>query len=243
MKYQPRLDSGTLLKRYKRFLADVELENGEHITIHCPNTGAMTGCAEPGVKVYFSTSDNKKRKYPNTFELSSNSHGHLIGVNTAKANHIVKEAIESGLVSELKGYEQLATEVKYGSENSRIDIKLTDPNRSDCYIEIKSTTLLLDADNNLGGFPDAVTTRGQKHLRELAEVVEQGDRAVLVFLVQHTGIKRVTVAAHIDPTYAEQLQKAYAAGVEILVLHTHITPDEIKVISSSEFVWPNKPAN
>ena len=243
MQYQPPLESATLIKRYKRFLADVELANGEQITIHCPNTGAMTGCAEPGAQVFFSTSDNKKRKYPNTFELSSNSHGHLIGVNTGKANHIVKEAIESGLVNELNGYEQLATEVKYGSENSRIDIKLTDPNRPDCYIEIKSTTLLLDADNNLGGFPDAVTTRGQKHLRELAEVVEQGDRAVLVFLVQHTGIKRVTVAAQIDPTYAEQLQKAHAAGVEILVLHTHITQDEIKVISSSDFEWPQQLTN
>ena len=239
MKYQPSLDSGKLIKRYKRFLADVTLESGEQITIHCPNTGAMTGCAEPGVAVYFSTSDNKKRKYPNTFELSSNKHGHLIGVNTGKANHLVKEAIEAGNVEALTGYQNLATEVKYGNENSRIDIMLTDDNKADCYIEIKSTTLLLDAKQGLGAFPDAVTTRGQKHLRELMEMVELGHRAVLVFLVQHTGITRVTVAEQIDPTYAEQLKKAYAAGVEILVLHTHITPDEIKVISTSEFAWPN----
>ena len=238
MKYQPSLESGKLIKRYKRFLADVELDSGQQITIHCPNTGAMTGCAEPGVQVYFSTSDNKKRKYPNTFELSSNPQGDLIGVNTGKANHLVKEAIESNSVEQLSGYETLATEVKYGSENSRIDIKLSDPNKADCYIEIKSTTLLLDNKTGLGGFPDAVTTRGQKHLRELAEVAESGNRAVLVFLVQHTGIKSVTVAEQIDPTYAKELKKAYAVGVEILVLHTHISQDEIKVISTSEFVWP-----
>ena len=239
MKYQPSLNSGQLIKRYKRFLTDVKLDSGEEITIHCPNTGSMTGCAEPGVQVYFSTSDNKKRKYPNTFELSSNQHGHLIGVNTGKANHLVKEAIEEDIVAALSGYQTLSTEVKYGSENSRIDILLTDDEKPDCYIEIKSTTLLLDAKQELGAFPDAVTTRGQKHLRELMEMVEQGHRAVLVFLVQHTGIKSVTVAEQIDPTYAEQLKKAHAAGVEILVLHTHITPDEIKVVSTSEFVWPN----
>lgn len=239
MKYQPSLDSGTLIKRYKRFLADVELKSGQQITIHCPNTGSMTGCAEPGVPVYFSTSENKKRKYPNTFELSSNSHGHLIGVNTGQANYLVKEAIEEGVIEALSGYQSLATEVKYGNENSRIDIMLSDSNKPDCFIEIKSTTLLLDAEQGLGAFPDAVTTRGQKHLRELMEMIEQGNRAVLVFLVQHTGIKTVTVAEQIDPTYAEQLKKAYAAGVEILVMHTHITPDEIKVVSTSEFVWPN----
>jgi len=238
MKYQPRLESGKLIKRYKRFLTDVELSSGEEITIHCPNTGGMTGCAEPGVKIYFSTSDNKKRKYPHTFELSSNQHGHLIGVNTGKANHLVKEAIEQNVITELAGYQTLATEVKYGSENSRIDIKLSDPNKADCYVEIKSTTLLLDVDSGLGAFPDTVTTRGQKHLRELIEVVEQGDRAVLVFLVQHSGISKVTVANHIDPDYAEQLKKADETGVEILVMHTHITPDEIKVVSTSDFVWP-----
>lgn len=239
MIYQPSLDSGKLIKRYKRFLADVELNSGEQLTIHCPNTGSMTGCAEPGVKVYFSTSDNKKRKYPNTFELSSNAHGHVIGVNTGKANHLVKEAIEAGVVDTLSGYQTLATEVKYGSENSRIDILLSDDSKPDCFIEVKSTTLLLDAEKGLGAFPDAVTTRGQKHLRELIEMTEQGNRAVLVFLVQHTGIKSVTVAEQIDPTYAEQLKKAYASGVEILVLHTHITPDEIKVVSISNFVWSN----
>ena len=239
MKYQPSLGSGKLIKRYKRFLADVELANGEQITIHCPNTGAMTGCAEPGVDVYFSTSDNKKRKYPNTFELSSTHKGDLIGVNTSKANHLVKEAIEQDKVAALSGYACLATEVKYGSENSRIDILLTDANKADCYVEIKSTTLLLNEETGLGAFPDAVTTRGQKHLRELMEMVEQGHRAVLLFLVQHTGIQSVTVADQVDPAYAEQLSKAFDVGVEILVMHTHITPSEIYVSHCTEFQWPN----
>lgn len=237
MQYSPTLQTATLIKRYKRFLADVTLPSGEEITIHCPNTGAMTGCAEPGVTIYFSTSDNKKRKYPNTFELSSNSFGHTIGVNTGKANHIVKEAIENNIISELNGYQDLRTEVKYGSENSRIDILLSDESKGDCYIEIKSTTLLIDADQKLGAFPDAVTSRGQKHLRELIEMKQNGHRAVLVFLVQHSGIEKVTVAQQIDPQYAEQLKKASDAGVEILVVHTHITAQEITASHTSQFHW------
>ena len=237
MQYSQPLQPATLIKRYKRFLTDITLPNGEEVTIHCPNTGAMTGCAEPGVTIYYSTSDNAKRKYPNTFELSSNSHGHMIGVNTAKANHIVKEAIENNEVEALTGYQTLNTEIKYGSENSRIDILLTDEQKKDCYIEVKSTTLLLDASSGLGAFPDAVTTRGQKHLRELIQMVEQGHRAVLVFLAQHTGIKKVTVASEIDPKYAQELKKAQHAGVEILVLHTHISEIENRVVATSQFCW------
>ena len=243
MQYSPALQSAKLIKRYKRFLTDIELTTGEQITIHCPNTGAMTGCAEPGVTIYYSTSDNKKRKYPHTFELSSNKLNQNIGVNTGKANHIVKEAIENGIIKELTNYKELRTEVKYGNENSRIDILLSDGDSSiherkaDCYIEIKSTTLLLDAEQGLGAFPDAVTSRGQKHLRELIEMKQDGHRAVLIFLVQHTGIKKVTVAQHIDPQYAKQLKKAVNAGVEILVVHTHITPQEIKATHTSDFCW------
>lgn len=243
MKYSPALQSAKLIKRYKRFLADVELPNGDEMTIHCPNTGAMTGCAEPSVAVYYSTSDNKKRKYPHTFELSSNQQGHIIGVNTGKANHIVKEAIENDVIKELTGYKELRTEVKYGSENSRIDILLSDGdssiqgNKADCFIEIKSTTLLVDNEQGLGAFPDAVTSRGLKHLRELIEMKQNGHRAVLVFLVQHTGITKVTVAHEIDPQYAEQLKKASDSGVEILVVHTHITAQEIVVSHTSDFHW------
>lgn len=232
------LQPATLIKRYKRFLADITTPDGEQITIHCPNTGAMTGCAEPGFGVYYSTSDNAKRKYPNTFELSVNHLGHFIGVNSAKANEHVVAAIQQGKVPKLTGYDVLQTEVKYGQENSRIDIKLSDANKPDCYIEVKSATLLLDEKTGLGAFPDAVTTRGQKHIRELVEMVNGGNRAVLLFLVQHTGIKKMTVAKDIDPKYAEELKKAVDAGVEIMVLHTHIDPQHIYVTCPGTFCWP-----
>lgn len=237
MKHSSPLEKGTLIKRYKRFLADVETENGEMITIHCPNTGAMTGCAEPGFTVYFSTSDNPKRKYPNTFELAQNHLGDFIGINTTRANHVVKEAILNGLMPSLNDYAELKTEVKYGNENSRIDILLTDKNKPDCYIEVKSTTLLLDEQSGLGAFPDAVTTRGQKHIRELAEMIQQGHRGVLVFLVQHTGIDSMKVADTVDAKYAEELKKAFLAGLEIIVLHTKIDVDGITANYTSEFQW------
>lgn len=248
MQHSSPLTKGRLIKRYKRFLADVETQSGEVITIHCPNTGAMTGCAEPGYTVYYSTSDNPKRKYPNTFELAQNHLGHLIGINTTRANHVVKEAILNGLIPSLNDYAELKTEVKYGNENSRIDILLTDDNsitsnksinnkKPVCYIEVKSTTLLLDEKNGLGAFPDAVTTRGQKHIRELVEMIQQGHRGVLVFLVQHTGIESVKVADTVDAKYAEELKKAFLAGLEIIVLHTKIDVDGIVANYTSEFQW------
>ncbi len=170
MKFEPRLEAATLVKRYKRFLADITLPDGSERTIHCANTGAMTGCADAGNTVWYSTSDNPKRKYPNSWELSETAAGHKICINTARANQLAVEAIESGVIEELQGYDQLQTEVKYGSENSRIDILLNSKSRPNCYIEVKSVTLLDDHVEGKGYFPDAVTTRGQKHLRELSEV-------------------------------------------------------------------------
>lgn len=242
MQHTSPLLTGTLVKRYKRFLADVITESGDEITIHCPNTGAMTGCAEPGYTVYYSQSDNPKRKYPHTFELAQNHLGHFIGINTTKANHVVVEAIKLGLIDSLNGYTELQTEVKYGNENSRIDILLQSPacsksGEQQCFVEVKSTTLLLDEKNGLGAFPDAVTTRGQKHLRELTEVIQQGHRGVLVFLVQHTGIKTMTVAQHIDAKYAEELKTAVNAGLEIIVLHTQIDLNGITATKTSLFQW------
>lgn len=230
-----QLTKSKLIKRYKRFLADVELENGEVITIHCPNTGAMTGCAEPGFTAYFSTSDNPKRKYPNTFELVQNHRGEFIGVNTIRANQLVFNAIIDNKVPELSGYSKIYSEVKYGEQNSRIDLLLTDDSQPNCYIEVKSTTLLLDDKQGIGAFPDAVTLRGQKHLEELIHIKSKGYRAVLVFLVQHTGIKQITVARHIDPKYAKLLAKAVQSGVEILVMHTHIDANSSYVSHTSEF--------
>jgi sugar fermentation stimulation protein A len=226
MKFAEPLGEATLIRRYKRFLADVELTDGTQMTIHCPNTGSMKNCAEPGYGVWYSTSNNAKRKYLNTWELASTEAGHMIGINTGMANRLVEEAINAENIAGLSGYETLKREVKYGQENSRIDLLLTGPNRPDCYIEVKSVTLLVDGQ---GFFPDAVSTRGQKHLRELAEIARGGDRAVLFFCVQHTGIESVCVAAEIDPDYAAEMHRAQAAGVEVICYRCAISPEELSI--------------
>lgn len=224
MQFTPPLQRATLLRRYKRFLADVELPGGQQLTVHCPNTGSMKNCGAPGDTVWLSTSDNPKRKYQLSWELTQTAAGERICVNTARANTLCEEAINSGVISELQGYARLRREVRYGAENSRIDVLLTEGSAPDCYIEVKSCTLLEDG---MGYFPDAVSTRGQKHLRELMSVRQQGYRAVLLFAVLHTGIQCVQGAAHIDPAYAELLEEARAQGVEILSYRADITPGEI----------------
>ncbi len=212
MKFDPPLQSGVLIQRYKRFLADVRLDSGEQITLHCPNTGSMKNCAEPGWRVWFSDSGNDQRKYRHTWELVQNDAGALIGVNTGRANALVKEALAAGVIPSLQGYQQIRAEVKYGAENSRIDL-LLDGSSGTCFIEIKSVTL---GEAATGYFPDAVTERGRKHLRELMQVVADGQRAVLFFCVQHTGVECVRPADHIDPAYGKQLREAAQAGVEIM---------------------------
>lgn len=220
------LTQAKLIKRYKRFLADVELVDGSVITIHCPNTGSMKHCLFPEHSIWFSTSDNPKRKYPNTWELAQTDEGHLIGINTGRANSLAEEAINEGVIPELTGYQHLKREVKYGEENSRIDILLTDEKKSDCFIEVKSCTLL---DQGSGFFPDSVTTRGQKHLRELMAMCDAGHRAVLLFIVQHSGIEAVSPAFHIDEQYAELFIQAQEAGVEMLAYSAKMSPNEVKV--------------
>ncbi len=237
MIFSPPLQPATLIKRYKRFLTDVTLPNGEVKTMHCANTGAMTGCADVGNQIWYSTSDNLKRKYPNSWELSVNPQGDMICINTARANAFVVEAIEKQRIAELTGYDVLRTEVKYGNENSRIDILLQDDNRSDCYIEVKSVTLLQpEYGAGQGFFPDAVTTRGQKHLRELIEMVEQGHRAVLFFAVLHTGIEKVSAAHHIDADYSQLLKQAKEAGVEVICYQADISPQQIELRAAIEFI-------
>ncbi|KJY83736.1 transcriptional regulator [Vibrio galatheae] len=235
MKFTPPLDSAILIKRYKRFLADITLDDDSERTIHCANTGAMTGCATPGNKVWYSTSDNPKRKYPNSWELTQTSQGDKICINTARANQLAVEAIESGVISELQGYEQLQTEVKYGKENSRIDILLKSENRPKCYIEVKSVTLLDEEREGQGYFPDAVTTRGQKHLRELTEMAQSGSRAVLLFTVLHSGIEKVSPALHIDANYSQLLKYAQERGVEVLCYKAELSSEEIKLVKAIEF--------
>ncbi|AXB32326.1 DNA/RNA nuclease SfsA [Vibrio campbellii] len=237
MQFKPALESATLLKRYKRFLADIELDSGEILTIHCANTGAMTGCATPGNNVWYSTSDNPKRKYPNSWELSETAQGHRICINTARANQLAVEAIENDVISELVGYDQLQTEVKYGNENSRIDILLSASDKPKCYIEVKSVTLLdEESPSGQGYFPDAVTTRGQKHLRELTEMAQTGSRAILLFTVLHSGIEKVSAAHHIDAKYSTLLKQAQDAGVEVLCYKAELSNTEVKLLSAIEFI-------
>ncbi|PKG56402.1 DNA/RNA nuclease SfsA [Shewanella sp. Choline-02u-19] len=229
MEFNPVFDSGILIQRYKRFLTDITLEDGSEVTIHCPNTGSMRNCLFPDSKVWFSVSDNPKRKYSRTWELAETPSGDMIGINTGRANTLAEEAINTGVITELTGYASLRREVKYGSENSRIDILLEGNNKASCYVEVKSCTLL---EHGQGYFPDAVTTRGQKHLRELMEMVTLGHRAVLLFVVQHTGIDSVKAAAHIDPVYAALLDEAYSAGVEILAYSAELSPSASRLVKS-----------
>lgn len=222
MNFDPPLRQATLVKRYKRFLADVITPDGTELTLHCANTGAMTGCATPGDKVWYSTSESKTRKYPHSWELTQTQQGHWICVNTLRANMLVKEALQAERLPELAGYSVLQSEVKYGAEKSRIDFLLKAEDRRNCYIEVKSVTLLQEGK---GYFPDAVTERGQKHLRELAKIAKNGERAVLLFAVLHSGIEDVAPARHIDARYAELLAQAQADGVEVLCYQADFSPE------------------
>ncbi|WP_285127014.1 DNA/RNA nuclease SfsA [Leclercia adecarboxylata] len=229
MQFTPALQPATLVQRYKRFLADVVTPEGVALTLHCPNTGAMTGCATPGDTVWYSTSHNIKRKYPHTWEITQTAGGEYICVNTLRANQLVKEAISMDLIPELRGYNSLKTEVKYGAENSRIDFLLQAEDQPECYIEVKSVTL---ADRDNGYFPDAVTLRGQKHLRELISVAAEGKRAVLFFAVLHSAIGKFSPARHIDPKYAQLLNEAQKQGVEVLAYKAELSADNITLRSA-----------
>jgi len=229
-----------LIKRYKRFLADVILEDNTQTTIHVANTGAMTGCAEPDDTVWYSTSTNLKRKYPFSWELTQTKQNHFICVNTIRANQLAEEAILNGIITELQEFDNLQREVKYGEENSRIDILLSktfnDASNQEktikTYVEVKSVTLL---EKDQGYFPDTVTIRGQKHLRELINIVKSGDRAVLLFTILHTGINNFKVADHIDKKYADLLIQAINEGVEVLVYKADICPEYITLSEKINF--------
>lgn len=217
----PHLISGSLVKRYKRFLADVVLEDGSTVTVHCPNSGSMKGCAAPGSPVLLSLSSNPGRKYPYTWELVS-VNGFWVGINTALPNHLVHEAIGNGTVTELQGYTSIRPEVPYG-EHSRIDLLLEGPSGR-CFVEVKNVTMV---ENNRALFPDAVTTRGQKHLNELMRVVREGDRGVIFFTVQRGDGGSVSPADSIDPEYGRLLRLALSCGVEAFAYRASVTPREI----------------
>ncbi len=229
MKFASPLVKGTLTQRYKRFLADVILEDGRPVTAACPNTGSMLGLTAPGSTVWLSENDSPTRKYRHTWEMIEAGPGKtstLVGINTGHPNAIVSEAIAAGKVNELTGFENLRREVKYG-ENSRIDILLDDPKKGACYVEIKNVHLMRKP--GLAEFPDSKTERGVKHLIELSNMVAAGHRAVMVFLIQRGDAKLFDVAGDIDPAYAAAFVKAAAAGVEMLAYRCKLSEREIKL--------------
>ncbi len=227
MKFPDPLIHGRLIKRYKRFLTDVELDDGSVVVAHCANSGSMESVKEPGAEVWLSPARNPDRKLKFTWEMIRIGET-LVGINTSLPNYIVSEAIESGKVSELTGYASLRREVKYG-KNSRIDILLEDEAKPNCYVEVKNTTMRRDLAGGPAEFPDAVTSRGAKHLVELSDMVKEGHRAVMFYLVQREDADAFTVADDIDPTYAEELAKAMKAGVEVVCYACSLSPEEISV--------------
>lgn len=228
----PPLIEGRLLRRYKRFLADIELVGGEQITVHCPNTGAMTGCAEPGSRVWISTSDSKTRKYRHTWELVETSTG-MACIHSAKANALVGEALEARAIDSLDTFSELASEVNY-AEKSRVDFLLSDAQLR-TYIEVKAVTLCPRP--GLGLFPDAVSERARKHVQSLQTMAAQPDtRAVLLFCVLHEGVEQVSVAADIDPRYRDALASAMEAGVEVFAWGATISPQAMTLSRALPFV-------
>jgi sugar fermentation stimulation protein A len=220
---------GTLIQRYKRFLADVKLDDGSTITATCPNTGSMIGLKEPGMTVYVSTSDSPTRKYKHTWELVEADLGkgpHLVGINTQHPNKLVEEAIRAGKVTSCRGFAELKREQKYG-RNSRIDILLSDAVKGLAYVEVKNVHLSRKA--GLAEFPDSVTERGAKHLVELSDMVAEGHRAVMVFLIQRADVTKLSLARDIDPIYCATFDKAIKAGVEPLALRCQLTTRGVMV--------------
>lgn len=227
------LTEGRLLRRYRRFLADVETGTGI-VTAHCPNTGALLGCVAPGSRVWLSRSDAATRKYPHTWEMVEVNGGTLVGINTGLANRLARELVESGRV--LGDYARLKAEARYGSENSRIDFLLEDDARPPCYLEVKNVTAAVD--DGVALFPDAVSTRGAKHLREMMRAVEAGSRAVLLFCVQRSDVTEVRPADGIDPEYGRILRAAIAAGVEALAYRAEVSPTGIALREPVPVVCP-----
>ncbi len=232
MRFQTPLQPARLIRRYKRFLADITLEaDGRHVTAHCANPGSMMGLAEPGCRIWVEPNDDPKKKLKYGWRLVDHENGHFTGVDTSLPNRALKEVITAGGIPELAVYQTVKPEQKYG-ENSRIDFLLQQDGLADAYVEVKSMTLSRQL--GLAEFPDSVTARGAKHLGELAQMAEAGHRAVLFYLVQRTDCARVCVAADIDPTYAAAYAHARAAGVEVLAYGTTITPDGIEIAGRLE---------
>lgn len=226
MRFQTELVPATLIRRYKRFLADCRLEDGREVTAHCANPGSMMGLAEPGTRIWLEPNDDPRKKLKFGWRLVDHGNGHLTGVDTSVPNKALREALNRGGIAPLAAYTEVLPEQKYG-KNSRIDFLLRGTGLPDAYVEVKSVTLSRHA--GLAEFPDSVTARGAKHLDELAQVVGLGHRAIMFYLVQRTDCIRFTLASDIDPGYAATYAAASQAGVETLCYDTHISPEGVSV--------------
>ncbi|WP_193177694.1 DNA/RNA nuclease SfsA [Oricola nitratireducens] len=223
MKFSAPLVPGRLVKRYKRFLADIVLVDGSEITCAVPNTGSMMGLTDPGSRVWLSVSDKPTRKYPHTLEIVE-ADGIMVGVNTGLPNKLAEEAIRAGMIADLASYEEFRREQKYG-RNSRIDILLKDPARGLAYVEVKNVHMSRVA--GLAEFPDTVTARGAKHLVELADMAAEGHRAIMVFLVQRGDCESLKLCRDLDPAYCAAFDRATAVGVEAFAIQCQISENEI----------------
>lgn len=226
MRFQTDLVPARLIRRYKRFLADCLLEDGREVTAHCANPGSMMGLADEGMKIWLEPNDDPKRKLKFGWRLIEHENGHFTGVDTSVPNRALRETLEQRGIPELATYHSVRPEVKYG-ENSRIDFLLTQNGLPDCYVEVKSVTL--SRTQGQAEFPDSVTKRGAKHLQELSNMVAQGHRAVMLYLVQRTDCTSFTLAGDIHPAYQIAYLAARKAGVETLCVSAKISPDEITI--------------
>jgi sugar fermentation stimulation protein A len=225
MDFPQPLSRGTLVARYKRFFADVVLDDGREVTAHCPNPGAMLGLNTPGLPAWLSRSDDPKRKLAHTLELVE-ADGGLVGINTMHPNRLVAEALAADALPELTGYATHRREVRYGT-NSRVDFLLTDDARPPCWLEVKNVHLRRSG--TLAEFPDCVAARSLKHLKELTAMVEAGERAVMLFVLQRTDCDAFSACADLDPAYAKGLTEAAARGVEVLAYACEISPQAERI--------------
>jgi len=229
MKFDTPLIHGRLIRRYKRFLSDIQLDNGEIVVAHCTNSGSMKTCLKDNAEVYISPAQDPKRKTQYTWEMIKLNE-RWVGINTMHPNLIAFEAIKNNEIPQLIGYEHVKREVKVG--NSRIDIMAQKSNET-CFIEVKNVTM---KEGNIALFPDAVTTRGKKHLDELVQLKKEGIRAVMVYIIQRMDVDTFAPAEDVDPLYAKTLRKAYKNGVEIIPLQVTVSPSEIKINKQLPFI-------
>jgi len=224
MRFPTPLVPATLIRRYKRFLADIVLENGGEATAHCPNPGAMLGLAAPGARIWVEPNDDPRKKLRFGWRLVDLPGGHIAGIDASLPNRVVGEALAGGQIAALAGYGTIRPKQRYGA-NSRIDFLLTEPGRPDAHVEVKNVHLRRDGD--WAEFPDCVTARGTKHLQELARIAQGGGRAVMLYVVQRSDCARFRLAGDLDPAYARAFDAARAAGVEVLCQGTTITTDGV----------------